>query len=117
MATPPSRRVIDEPGALAGEIVINVVQDVPQFAGRHGHRPIAALSPVVAHEITNAPNRDLGILGFAVPDTPSAGARPARRSPLSRGPVAAGQSTVHSLLAWRAAAAWQCGTNRRLAAS
>src|SRR5689334_18160864 len=60
--------VIDEPVALAAEIVADLVQRVPQLAGRHA---CDALAFEDVHDLTDPVDAAPGILGLAVPNAPA----------------------------------------------
>src|SRR5690348_10965517 len=63
--------VVDQPGALAGEIAVDLVQRRPQPARRGAARATAALALEGRHEFADALEGDLGIAGLAMPDPPA----------------------------------------------
>jgi hypothetical protein len=62
--------VIDQPGALATQIVVDLMQRMPQLSESHAARSMTALPLVDKHGLADAIERDLGVLGHAVPDAP-----------------------------------------------
>src|SRR5208282_2480204 len=62
--------IIDEPSALATEIVIDLAQRVPQLAGWHTRSAMTALALEDMHDLADALECAPGIPGLAVPDPP-----------------------------------------------
>jgi hypothetical protein len=62
--------VVDEPGALAVEVAVDLVQCVPQLSGCHTPDPMTTLTPEHMHDFADPVERELGILRLAVPDSP-----------------------------------------------
>src|SRR5271166_4758545 len=62
--------IIDEPSALATEIVIDLAQRVPQLAGWHTRSAMTALALEDMHDLADALECTSGIPGLAVPDPP-----------------------------------------------
>ena len=65
-----SSGVVDQPGALAAEIFVDLVKRMPQFSGCHASGSMTALTLVETHEPADAIEGLLGIFGLAVPDAP-----------------------------------------------
>jgi hypothetical protein len=61
--------IVDQPGTLTGEIAVDLTQRRPQSAGRRIPFP-AAVALEGRHDLADALEGDLGILGLAVPDPP-----------------------------------------------
>src|SRR5271165_3983518 len=87
--------IIDEPSALATEIVIDLVQRVPQLAGWYTRRAMTALALEDMHSLADALECELGIPGLAVPDpsVQSLDLRDDRRLCLDPTRLVGGQST------------------------
>src|ERR1700745_1778744 len=62
--------VVDEPGALASEIGVDLVQRVPQLARRNTGRAMTAFTLEDMHDLADPLETELRILGFAIPDSP-----------------------------------------------
>jgi hypothetical protein len=62
--------VIHEPSSLAGEIVVDFVQCVPQLAGWHACCAVTAFTLEDVQDFADPLDREPGILGLAVPDPP-----------------------------------------------
>ena len=62
--------VVDEPGALAVEVAVDLVQCVAQLSGCHTPDPMTTLTPEDMHDFADPVERELGILRLAVPDSP-----------------------------------------------
>src|SRR5208283_5349065 len=62
--------IIDEPSALATEIVIDLVQRMPQLAGWHTRSAMTALTLEDMHDLADALECAPCIPGLAVPDPP-----------------------------------------------
>ena len=62
--------IIDEPRALATEIVVNLMQRMPQLAGWHTLRAMAAFAREDMHDLADPLERELGVPGPAVPNSP-----------------------------------------------
>lgn len=62
--------VIEKPRALATQIVVDLVQCVPQLAGRHACRALSALALEHMHDLADAVESDPSVLGLTVPDPP-----------------------------------------------
>src|ERR1700728_1676001 len=65
-----SRGIVDQPGALATEILVDLVKRMPQFSGCHTSGSMTALTLVEMHDLADAIESLLGIFGLAVPDAP-----------------------------------------------
>src|SRR5271165_5133681 len=87
--------IIDEPSALATEIVIGLVQRAPQLAGWHTRRAVTAIALEDMHSLADALECEPGIPGLAVPDPPmqSLNLRDDRRLCLDPTRGVGGQST------------------------
>src|SRR5260370_19419251 len=57
-------------GALAAEIVVDLVQRMPQLAGCYTPRAMTALALEDMHGLADPLERELSILGLTVPDPP-----------------------------------------------
>src|SRR5689334_21394601 len=62
--------IVDQPGALAGQVAVELAQRRPQPAGRGTPRAAAALALEGRHELADALEGDLGIGRLAIPDPP-----------------------------------------------
>src|SRR3954453_22516149 len=62
--------IVDQPGALAGQVAVELTQRRPQPAGRGTPRAAAALALEGRHELADALESDLGIGRLAIPDPP-----------------------------------------------
>src|SRR5271166_5847358 len=62
--------IIDEPSALATEIVIDLAQRMPQLAEWHTRSAMTALALEDMHDLADALECTSGIPGLAVPDPP-----------------------------------------------
>src|SRR4051812_13439515 len=74
-AEPPNRpvslRIVDQPVALAGEVVVQRPQGGPQLARRCDGAPAVRLAPEVVHDGADAIEADPGVPGLAVPQSPA----------------------------------------------
>jgi hypothetical protein len=66
-----SSGVVDQPGALATEIFVDLVERMPQFSGCRASGPMTALGLVEMHDLADAIEGLLGIFGLAVRLPPS----------------------------------------------
>ena len=57
-------------GALATEIVVDLVQRMPQLARCYAPRAMTALALEDMHDLADPLERELSILGLTVPDPP-----------------------------------------------
>ena len=62
--------IVDQPGRLAAQIVVDLVSRLPQLPGRHALRPTSTLAPENMHDRADPIEGQLSVYRLTVPNAP-----------------------------------------------